>query len=71
MPQFDEFHYHEVTDRLHMINAIIDDHIVSHPVVVSDIEMSNIIDSAQNLLAEAYRIASERVMDMEETNANK
>jgi hypothetical protein len=28
----DEFHYHEILDRLHMILSISEDHLLQHPV---------------------------------------
>jgi hypothetical protein len=56
-PKLDEFHYHEMTDRLHVIMSMIDDHLVQHPVAKLDKKINKLIDEANDKLAEAYQIA--------------
>ena len=31
-PTLDEYHYHEIVDRLHIVMCMIDDHLQQHPV---------------------------------------
>lgn len=53
--EFDEFHYHEVIDRCHVINSMIDDHLLSHPVIDEDVRLREKIEKAQRLISEVYQ----------------
>jgi hypothetical protein len=53
----DEFHYHEILDRLHMILSISEDHLLQHPVCKVERNVKQNIEKALEHLAEAYQIA--------------
>ena len=50
-----EGHYHEITDRLHVIMSIIDEHIIQHPVGKINKKIYKKVEKAQTLLWEAYQ----------------
>lgn len=52
----DEFHYHEVMDRLHVIMGTISDFLVSHPVCDEHEDIKELMESAVYKLAEAYQL---------------
>lgn len=54
-PELDEFHYHEILDRIHVVNCIIDSHLHQHPVAKLEKEISELIEEAQMKLMEAYQ----------------
>lgn len=58
--ELDDFHYHEMTDRLYMIMDIIDDHIQQHPVAKIETDLSRLIDEAHNKLWEAYQLVANK-----------
>jgi len=55
-PKLDKFHYHEMLDRLHVIQSIIDDHLQQHPVAKIETDVKELISEAQDKLSEAYQI---------------
>lgn len=46
MPELDEFHYHEMLDRLHVMMNIVDSNIQQHPVSKINTELKDHISSA-------------------------
>lgn len=54
--KLDDFHYHEMMDRLHVINCTINDHLLEHPVAFKHKRLYNKIEKALNLLADAYQM---------------
>lgn len=48
-------HYHEITDRLHVIMSTINEHIIQHPVSKINKKIYKKVEKAQNLLWEAYQ----------------
>jgi hypothetical protein len=59
MPKKQEFnygHYHEAMDRLHLAICNIDDHIIKHPVCEKHTKIRKKIESAIELLADAYQM---------------
>jgi len=54
-------HYHEMTDRLHVLMCTIDDHLLQHPVAKLDKNISKKIEKALELLAEAYQEAGSKI----------
>lgn len=48
--------YHEMTDRLHVISCVVNDHLIQHQVNKLDKEISKPIEQALDLLHEAYQI---------------
>lgn len=44
----DEFHYHEISDRCHVINSMIDDFILAHPACTTI--MNSYAVNAQSLI---------------------
>lgn len=51
----DEFHYHEVLDRLHVIMTNIDTHIVEHPVMEKHTELRDKTNDAIGILWDVYQ----------------
>jgi hypothetical protein len=59
-------HYHEMTDRLHVVSCIINDHLIQHPVNKLDKEVSQPIEKALELLYEAYQISGKKLFESNE-----
>jgi hypothetical protein len=57
--------YHEMTDRLHVVCCMINDHLIQHKVNKLDKEVSEPIEQALNLLAEAYQISGKKLFENE------
>ena len=57
--------YHEMTDRLHVVCCIINDHLIQHKVNKLDKEVSKPIEQALDLLAEAYQISGKKLFENE------
>ena len=58
-PKLDEYHYHEITDRIHIVMNMIDNALIQHPVLKLDKEPSKLVEEAQTLLAQAYQMVGE------------
>jgi hypothetical protein len=56
----DEGHYHEVCDRIHIINSNIEDFLLKTPVCDKHPEIREKIEKASELLSEAYQMSGER-----------
>jgi len=56
-PKLDEFHYHEMVDRLHVVMVIVDDHLQQHPVAKIETKIGTHISAAVDHLWQAYQIA--------------
>jgi len=56
-PKLDEFHYHEMTDRLSVVMMVIDNNLTQHPVAKLNKDIQKLIDEATNKLAEAYQLS--------------
>ena len=54
-PELDSYHYHEAMDRIHVIQSMIDDHLIQHPVFKLENKQRKLIEDAQLLIAEAYQ----------------
>lgn len=61
--QTDKFHYHEVLDRLHIINSMIDDLLLEHPAVIENKKIMKKITKASDKLSEAYQATGVIIMD--------
>ena len=55
-PKLDEFHYHEIVDRLHVIMCMVDEHLQQHPVAKLETEANQLIASANDNLWQAYQL---------------
>ena len=49
-------HAHEALDRCHVILCILDDHMLTHPYVQSDIEVLKEVEAAGEHLRKAYQL---------------
>jgi len=58
VPKLDDFHYHEMLDRLHVMMCNVDTHLLQHPVCKIDTKIKNHVNSAMNELCEAYQMVS-------------
>lgn len=52
----DSYHYHELSDRLHIVCGMIDDHLLSHPVCTKHENVRRLIEDAWDKLNEAYQL---------------
>jgi hypothetical protein len=52
--ELDQFYYHEVLDRLSVINDIVERHLIEHPVCDKHNEIKFLIVKAQEYIADAY-----------------
>lgn len=59
-PKLDEYHYHEIVDRLHVMMSMIDDHLQQHPVAKIETEASKLISAATDNLWQAYQLLGEK-----------
>lgn len=59
----DEFHYHEVIERLHIINVMIDNFLLDHPLVEQELALRHLIQEGQNHLERAYQLAGNMGFD--------
>jgi hypothetical protein len=58
--------YHEMTDRLHVISCMVNDHLIQHQVSKLDKEVNEPIEKALELLFEAYQISGEKLFGIYE-----
>ena len=63
-----EFGYHEVIDRTHLILCMLDDHVASHDVVVGDVELQQQIELISGLLADFYQLVSRKSIERFESD---
>jgi hypothetical protein len=59
-------YYHEMTDRLHVVCCMIDDHLIQHPVSKLNKEISEPIEQALNLLHKAYQLSGIKLFESDE-----
>ena len=52
--ELDDFYYHEVLDRLMILNDMMENYLIDHPVCQKHRDLRDIIESAQDILGEAY-----------------
>lgn len=55
----DEFHYHEMLDRLHVVMSTCDDHLIQHPVAKLHTDVKQNIDKAIEYLWAAYQLTGQ------------
>ena len=60
LPELDEFHYHEMMDRLHVAMDTINTHIQQHPVSKMDTEIKDHICKAVDHLWLAYQLTGQK-----------
>jgi hypothetical protein len=54
--ELDDYHYHELLDRLHVIMSTIDDHLIQHPVCKIETNIKDHITNAVDHLWLAYQL---------------
>jgi hypothetical protein len=52
----DQFHYHEVLDRLSVMMGMLSDYVSNTPVMEDEPELLKLVDEAHDKLAEAYQL---------------
>jgi hypothetical protein len=57
--------YHEITDRLHVICSIINNHLLEHQVAQLDEEIRKPIEEALEILFDTYQIAGHKLFEHE------
>jgi hypothetical protein len=61
-------HYLELMDRIHIVCCTIDDHILNHPLSENEKDIQDKIDSALELLLEAYQMVGNKEIGYEDEN---
>ncbi len=61
-------HYLELMDRIHVLCCTLDEHILNHPLSENEPDIQNKLDSALELLLEAYQIVGNKEISYEEEN---
>jgi len=61
-------HYLELMDRIHILCCTLDEHILNHPLSENEPDIQNKLDSALELLLEAYQIVGNKEISYEEEN---
>lgn len=56
MSKLDQFHFHEIIDRTHIICSMIDDYLLDHPAMT--FEMQTCCEDAQSSLCEMMQLAN-------------
>lgn len=56
----DEFSYHEALDRTHVLLCMLDEHLLSHPVIESDPKLKKIAEDIEDLLGELYQLIGQK-----------
>jgi hypothetical protein len=57
--ELDEFHYHEITDRLYTIMVMIDNLLISHPTTLQHNNLKKKITDAHDNIFDAYQISGD------------
>ncbi len=55
-PKLDEWHYHEMLDRLHIASMFLDTHLQQHPVAKIESKVGKLVSDAVDKLTEAYQL---------------
>jgi hypothetical protein len=58
-------HYHEMTDRLHVMCCMINDHLLEHSVAQQDEEINQPIKQALSVLYDTYQRAAGKLFEHE------
>jgi len=61
-------HYLELMDRIHIAACMIDDHILNHPLAENETDIQAKLDSALELLLEAYQLVGNKEYEDENEN---
>ena len=56
--KLDRFHYHEALDRTYVVQNIITEHLLEHPVIQKHKDLKKRVEQAELLLAEVYQLVS-------------
>ena len=64
----DPFYVHEALDRTHMVACMLDEHVLQHPWVKINKSVSDKIESALMILAEAYQEIGQYPETKDESN---
>jgi hypothetical protein len=64
----DPFYIHEALDRTHMVASILEDHLLQHPWVKINKSVSDKLDAALMLLAQAYQEIGQYSETKDESN---
>lgn len=59
-------HYLELTDRVHVISCIFEDHIYNHPLAEEDKEIRKVTDKIIGLLGKLYQISGTKMYKNDE-----
>ena len=66
--KLDQFHYHEMMDRLHITMSNVNDHLLQHPVCKLEKDITSKVDEALTLLFQAYQEAGKISHERFESN---
>ena len=66
--EINEGHYLELMDRIHVLSCTLDEHILNHPLAENEPDIQNKLDSALELLLEAYQLVGSKEFKNENEN---
>ena len=58
----DKFSYHEVLDRTHVFASLLEDHLLSHPVIENSPELKQKVEMTISYMGELYQLVGQ-IMD--------
>lgn len=71
MPELDQFHYHEMLDRLHVMMQVVNNNAQQHPVAKIETEIKEHISKSIDHLWLAYQKTGQIIDQKFETNNSK
>jgi len=54
----DQFHYHEATERAYIFGGMVNEHLITHPVIKKHKKLKKMAKKVGQLLANIYQLAS-------------
>lgn len=54
-------HYHEATDRIHVVQSIIEDHLQRHPAFKKNKGWAKKLEDVQDIMGELYQLAGAKM----------
>lgn len=63
MDELDQFHYHEAVDRIYLFRAMLEDYVMTHPAILAEPFILDLLEKSSNMLGDAYQAASNASFD--------
>jgi hypothetical protein len=69
-PHLDDFSYHEVLDRCHLLMSMLNEHLIEHPVLDSHEEERVKLEEASNKIWDVYQSIGSATREPNEINGH-